>query len=269
MTAVKTKVAKKDKTKPKRVRHNKSDMVIYKSANHKIFKNQKGNRPVLNKDLKTLQRKIEEIDLLQYHPILVNEKLEVIDGQHRLKVAKILKLTIYYMIIKEADLETTKHINVVGINWSLKDFMNSYVELGNKHYIELKKYMADSGGHYSTSTAIGMFTGGGRSDDFKHGGFEISENDRERATFINDIVQDFKEIDECLITKTHFLRFVNYMYNNDIDIMWERLKQRCIKNHHVIRGMPSDSVKVRRIMEELYNHGLQIYQPFSKMKRRK
>lgn len=226
MTAVKTKVAKKAKTKPKRIRHNKSDMVIYKSANPKIFKTQKGNRPVLNKDVNSLQRKIEEINLLKYHPI------------------------------------------VVGINWSLKDFMNSYIELGNKHYIELKKFMEDAGGHWSTSTTIGIFKASTQADDFKHGNFEISEKDRERANFINDIVQDFKEVDECLISKTHFLRFVNYMYNNDIDIIWDRLKERCIKNSHIIRGMPSDGVKVRRIMEELYNHGLQIHQSFSKRRLR-
>ena len=53
---------------------------------HSIFKTQKGNRPINKNHLDRLILSMKKKYLIS--PILVNEKMEVIDGQHRLQAQK-------------------------------------------------------------------------------------------------------------------------------------------------------------------------------------
>ena len=62
--------------------------------------------------------------------ILVNEKMQVIDGQHRLISAIKNKTFIYYIIAKGYDLEEVKALNMQQKNWSTDDFLYSYANMG-------------------------------------------------------------------------------------------------------------------------------------------
>ena len=61
---------------------------IRETNNYDIFKNMLGNRELKDKNYKKLMRSINEKQLII--PILVNEKFEIIDGQHRFSACKSL-----------------------------------------------------------------------------------------------------------------------------------------------------------------------------------
>jgi ParB-like chromosome segregation protein Spo0J len=63
-----------------------------------IFKHIKGNRIP---NLKHVRRLVDSIKKygMKCNPILVNEQMEVIDGQHRLLAAKETNSFVYYIII--------------------------------------------------------------------------------------------------------------------------------------------------------------------------
>ena len=63
---------------------------IRKTNNYPMFKNMIGNREIKDKNYKKLIRSMSEKQLII--PILVNEKLEIIDGQHRFNACKTLQL---------------------------------------------------------------------------------------------------------------------------------------------------------------------------------
>lgn len=60
--------------------------MIKKTFNYKMFKILKPNRKINNSHVRKLMESISARDLSEFYPILINEKNEVIDGQHREKV---------------------------------------------------------------------------------------------------------------------------------------------------------------------------------------
>jgi len=75
-------------------------------------------------------------------PIIVNENMEVIDGQHRLMAAQGLDgVPIYYIKADNYRLEEVHTLNMNQKNWSKKDFVDGYAEMGLEPYIKLKRFL--------------------------------------------------------------------------------------------------------------------------------
>ena len=66
---------------------------VHSTNEHSVFKIQIGNRPVNNNHVARLIISMKKSYLMS--PLIVNEKMEVIDGQHRLSAQKELKLPTY------------------------------------------------------------------------------------------------------------------------------------------------------------------------------
>jgi hypothetical protein len=113
---------------------------VYKTNDLSIFNQIEGNRPPNPQHIRRLSQSIKDNGLL-CNPILVNEKMEVIDGQHRLLAAKDAKSEIYYVILKGYDLKEVHALNLNQKNWTKKDFMNGYAEMGIESYIKLKQFL--------------------------------------------------------------------------------------------------------------------------------
>lgn len=111
---------------------------VYLTNDLSKFKTIKGNRPPNPQHIKRLAHSIETYGML-CNPILVNDKMEVIDGQHRLLAAKMVNSSIYYIIIA-AGLTEVHALNLNQKNWSKKDFLDGYAELRIESYVKLKDF---------------------------------------------------------------------------------------------------------------------------------
>jgi hypothetical protein len=111
--------------------------VIKKTKDYDTFKNLAFNKDKQRSHLNALKNCIEKENLLHLHPILVNNKMEVIDGQHRLEVARELGLEVYFI---ESKLSYNHIIASNSINkkisskdiikfWGLKDQIKDYIQL--------------------------------------------------------------------------------------------------------------------------------------------
>lgn len=67
-------------------------------------------------------------------PILVNQRFEVIDGQHRLEACKELSLPVYFIVVPNVTIEDTRKLNVNQKSWIVRDFVRSYADSGDKSY---------------------------------------------------------------------------------------------------------------------------------------
>jgi len=76
----------------------KSIAKIFYTTDYSKFNTLAGNRQVNIAHVKKLESSFDEEYLIS--PILVNEKFQIIDGQHRFEAAKNLKLPIYYYMIQ-------------------------------------------------------------------------------------------------------------------------------------------------------------------------
>jgi len=112
---------------------------VYKTSDLQIFKEINGNRPTNPLHIKRLTESIKKNGMLQ-NPIIVNKKMEVIDGQHRLLSAIKSKSEIYYIINNNFTLKDVHTLNLNQKNWSKKDFMEGFSTMGILPYQKLKSF---------------------------------------------------------------------------------------------------------------------------------
>lgn len=158
--------------------------MIQKTTNYNLFKTIEGNRDLNPNHLAKLAMSVAKKNLLQYAPIMVNESMEVIDGQHRLEVARQSKLEIYYTIVPRARLDEVMELNTTLRNWKLTDFVNSMIVTGNKEMQYLRNFCEEYG--ISITAGIRFHTGvnsGGRSLSGKLllSRLQFSDQQREKA----------------------------------------------------------------------------------------
>lgn len=113
---------------------------VYKTNDLSIFKSIDGNRVPNLQHIKRLSQSISVYGM-KCNPILVNEQMEVIDGQHRLAAAKEAKSFVYFIIVNGYDLKEVHTLNLNQKNWTKKDFMDGYANMGIESYIKLKKFV--------------------------------------------------------------------------------------------------------------------------------
>lgn len=109
---------------------------VYKTFDYGKFIIYEWNRSIDTVGLKRLNKSVEEYGWKK-DPIIVNEELGVIDGQHRLEYAKEHKLPIYYTIISGLTKEDCQRMNSKRKAWKPKDYIKYYAVQGNKDYQKL------------------------------------------------------------------------------------------------------------------------------------
>ena len=112
-----------------------------KTSDYSIFNTIEGNRNISREHVSRLANAIENKNLLQYFPVLVNENMEVIDGQHRLMAAAKLGYDVHYEVVPGLTIEHVVSINTNLRKWTLMDFIESYIELGKNDYVILKGFI--------------------------------------------------------------------------------------------------------------------------------
>lgn len=151
-----------------------------------------GNRVLNETKIKKIINDIDSgLNMLSYCPIVVNEQMMIIDGQHRFQVCKILKHPVYFIIAKNVSLYDIARINSRTERWKPVDYMRCYAEIGNKHYQKLVKFIETFEG-MPVSSGVFLLCVGLSSDkssrmlkQFERGEFEIaSYADAERIALI-------------------------------------------------------------------------------------
>lgn len=113
---------------------------VKETKNYGMFKRLEGNRDV--KCVKKIMDSIEKVGYIP-NPIIVNEKMEIIDGQNRLEALKTLNLPIYYIIHKGIGIEEARSLNLGRTNWKPLDYVRSYAEEGRKSYKLIMQLIED------------------------------------------------------------------------------------------------------------------------------
>lgn len=124
--------------KEREIKHKKANYDVYVTTDYSIFRKMKENRPLKPENLKKIRESIKEFGWLR-QPILVNEKMEVIDGQHRLEACKELGLPVEYIIDEGLKVEECQELNRTQNNWRSDDYIHSFAERGNENYIRFRK----------------------------------------------------------------------------------------------------------------------------------
>ncbi|BAQ88371.1 ParB-like nuclease domain containing protein [uncultured Mediterranean phage uvMED] len=169
---------------------------IYQTNNYGNFKIKYGNRPIDKAHVNKLTQSMADEYITR--PISVNKRYEIIDGQHRFTAAKALGLPIYYQFASD-NLQSIRRMNQNTKNWTLDDFLASYVALEAKDaddtgpYTIFKFFKAYT--KFPNAICLMMLTDdrSARNQSFKDGELEIPSGQfelaKKQALLLNQIGQ--------------------------------------------------------------------------------
>lgn len=166
--------------------------IVFKTNNPGIFKKLSGNRKVCGNQRDEIIKSILKIGKV-VNPIVVNEKMEVIDGQHRLAALQEIIVRGYppvefeFIVVNGLKAEVAVNMNQTMATWKFMDFITYYESLGNENFerlvMLLEKYP-----EFSLSTLVSVATqlygssnNGYSSKIIKNGLLEFSEKDYQKA----------------------------------------------------------------------------------------
>lgn len=117
---------------------------IYSTKDYGAFKKLKGNRSVLQRRKNLILASIRDNGWIR-NPIVVNEKMEIVDGQGRFEALKELDMPIEYCISEGSTTRDCVTLNLKQKNWGTLDYITCYAGLGYQSYITLLDYIRKYG----------------------------------------------------------------------------------------------------------------------------
>lgn len=191
---------------------------ILVSKNYSKFKNIKGNRVLRQTNLEQIKESMKEKQLLI--PILVNEKMEIIDGQHRFEACKELKLPIYYYIQEGYSIDDVERANRASSNWMLSDFLNSYILSNSDIYVKigtiLEEYPISVAEFIKILAKIKKRNVANLTEEFKNKKITFSEIEEEEVKkFLNELTtfNFFKEYKRSRFVSAFYRLYSHPNYN--------------------------------------------------------
>lgn len=227
---------------------------IKSTTNYEMFKKLEGNRATTVARVNKIKKSIMTVGYIT-SPILVNENMEIIDGQGRFEALKELRLPVEYIVQKGLNVKECIAMNIYQTNWKVIDYIKSYAAKGNPDYLRLTSLMTEFPLVATTEImAIALFELG-RFDPLKvrEGNLEISEEQyeeaREKLKFIYPIAKEYKSITRIRLILNAMLYC---LYIPGIDKY--RLKTKVISILETGKIPPIPTVdEAMQLMEEIYN----------------
>lgn len=224
--------------------------IVHQTMEYNYFVRIKGNRSLNTTHIKNLKESMKKKDLKI--PIIINDKREVTDGQHRLQARRELMLPVYYIVLSDMGIAETQAANADNKNWSAPDFLSTYVELNYAHY---KRY-AEFQKKYEFAHAVTQVLlegkqseGGSRSNEFRTGGFVIDGYERacdwaDKLYQIEPYYPGFKRR-SFVLTMVHL--FKNEKYNHD-----EFIAKLQFQSQRMVHC--TTVAQYTKLIEEIYNY---------------
>jgi len=218
----------------------------------------KGNRPIHPQNVRSLVAQLKRNNKLKFFPLTVDADFRVIDGQHRLEAAKLLNVEVYYQIDPDGDIVTTREVNTVGIQWSLHDFLNNFLENNESSYTLLNSFWKNNEKYLTLPQAIFLWCGAIREEStrFKEGQMQIGDILVRNNTL--QFIQAGNELSKSATKNSHLHRAIYYLYECgkiDMDKVFHVLE----RNPNIVEYMPHDHLKIIRLIEERYNQSGKAY----------
>lgn len=169
---------------------------VYRTSNYKVFKTLDGNRKI---DMLRVKKVVDSITNNGYilNPIVVNEKMEIIDGQARRVALEQLGMPIDYVVAYGAGVKECVALNKYSTSWSIKDYIKSHADLGEISYIYINELLKEYSGLFSLNTIYiavkNKYRAGGKADELINGTFKCTQEEYELARTTLDGLKDIRK----------------------------------------------------------------------------
>ena len=155
---------------------------VFVTHEYDLFKTIDGNRTINRLHADRIADSMSEKQLLT--PIIVNEKFEIIDGQHRFTACQDRGFPVYYIVAEGYGLADVHRLNEKSHDWNMKDFLEGYAIFAEKDsrfqdYVTLKNFINE----YNITPSMGIFLTKGEMTQedatvyFKNGSYKVQDLD--------------------------------------------------------------------------------------------
>lgn len=227
--------------------------MIYSTKKYDLFNNLDFNRDVTENRYKKLAASFSEKEIL--NPIVVNENLEIIDGQGRFEVLRTMERPIKFIIAEGADIKDCRRMNLYNTNWKKDDFVGSYARAGNVNYINLKDVRTKTRFPYNTiMRLVNKGTNGLKKHDvLETGKLVFTFKDAETVMRIAKSVEEIKRA-------LAFTKSLNDVFIVAVKIITEfpqydhqRMLKKCVSQRHSF-GQMSNLESMLQEFTRIYNY---------------
>lgn len=224
---------------------------IKTSSNYDQFSFLDANREEYRGHVEEIKKSIEKFgDFTRLQPILVNEQLQIIDGQHRFLALKEMGLPINYTIAEGLGVNEARSMNILHRNWTAMDYARSYAKTGDPSYKKFLKMIEDYG--FSVGTTIKYISNGvvdGQWRQFRNGEFVLSDEAgaRKRLDTLASLGEYTKLVKDILFARALLIAMSSENYNH---------KRMVTKIKLFGGGMfrLNSLIDAERQLEDVYNH---------------
>lgn len=232
---------------------------VYVTRDYSIFKRLVGNRDIPESRISKIVESIQTIGWV-HNPIIVNEKMEVIDGQGRLTALQRLGMAVEYVIAEGAGNKECIYMNMNMVNWKLPDFIKSYAEQGNANYQRLLALMEKyAGGNLDIISTAVYRVSKSKHRDIKQGTLQLTQEQYDaaipRLEYIKPLLEqlDANKLPGSLVT---LMQTLIYYYDYP-EVDKERLAYAVEKN--IYNATPWVlNTDCEREVENAYNYGMKL-----------
>ena len=257
-----------------------ADYTIYETKDFSMFNLLANNRSTEKNtaNLRALKKSLNKRQL--FNVIIVNALMEIIDGQHRVKVysevykddSYDVRPKLYYVICEDYGLEECRMLNQAGKNWDGYDFLHSFASSGLKSYITFRDFMAKYefmdywitlralSGTINKSTRANANKKNGNAnntgdinDVFRAGTLIVSREDLQYSELLAERIQDIlnnKWYDGDMVSRTFIIAFSRMMAQENFD--YEVFKTKMRNSGKVIQDVQKMDTIAQQI-EQIYN----------------
>lgn len=228
-----------------------AENVIQETRDYDKFSFMDANRKQLRGHIEALKKSFIEVgNLTKAQPILVNEKFQIIDGQHRFTACKELELPIYYTVVSHLGISHARTINVLHKIWRIEDFARSYALSGNINYQKYLDLREDYG--YNHTITLSYILNGqpkGCFRIFRKGEFVMPDNGDEQA---KDRLDKLAEVSSLIPFKDEAFASAFLKVINVEGYKQQRMISKLTNANHLVRRMVTVPDNLR-MLEEIYN----------------
>lgn len=231
---------------------------VYEETDYSVFKRLDDNRDVFSKRVEKLIASISERYIL--NPIIVNEKMEIVDGQGRFEARKSMHLPIHYIVVPGATSADCRRMNKYNTRWTQLDYAKSYAKGGNENYVRLLEACKETG--LPLSRILRLTNHGNRSSHPENMGMSLFEAGR--LIFTNndkETVGRIKVMADEIIDALQFTFRPNDAFYTGVKICAEterydhsRMLRRCREERTSYSQMANLGAQLKEF-ERIYNKG--------------
>ncbi|WP_129714646.1 ParB N-terminal domain-containing protein [Pedobacter sp. SYP-B3415] len=223
------------------------------TINYDQFKSIISNREVDTRHVRKLIKAIAEKNLLHLNPIICNEQLEVIDGQHRLCAAEALGVPIYFVIDNQVGKQDIAAINSNAKNWNTMDYINYWTIEKRNGFDRLSAFLSENP-LIQPSTALMLLSSDGRRNipALREGVVDVSN-----YAFAKDVAGILKE----------YRNYIDFAYDRNFVLAVITMLNTHGYDHEIMKGkielQPRSLVKCINhkqyveMLKEIYNYKAQ------------